>query len=163
MDFIHDLVTSSDGGTSSDDDEGYVYSNSSSDDTNHAGSLTCWPHSSELLALSATRGSNSSSILLQAEELEDVGEDSNGAWDFADTFVETNHKINTGVDWTKIMDFHTMDDFIKWKAASIFDWHLGTKANSKIDGHHSYQNFKCFFHMVNVGDFILFYRSKSSM
>lgn len=72
---------------------------------------------------------------------------STGGWDlFQNDVVPTKCGVKIG-DWRMLSTFDTIDDFKKWKTLHVFDWHLGTKSNIKIEGVYAYQNFKCKAHI----------------
>ena len=46
-------------------------------------------------------------------------------------------------DWNYLEAFDTMKQFNTWKSMEPINWHVGTKANYKVDGCYSYTNYKC--------------------
>ena len=70
-----------------------------------------------------------------------------GAWDHhavSPWMKEKKQRLNLPKnEWVFVRLFELYDEFKKWKSFDEVKWLAGTHANHKIDGHSSYQNFKC--------------------
>ena len=162
MNFIIDISTE---GESAEEEE----------DDDNTGIRHSWPHAGELLHLATNFSSSSSSSSSgNINDLRDwrscspfgnhsfgashqnvqelINEDSlnsEGGWDCIESKEVAMSKPERKIgEWSMLKPFDSMENFKTWKTLHTIDWHVGTKANSKIDGYYAYQNFKCKSHQL---------------